>query len=562
MPSFSQVVKDHKELKSTLMMIEQVKKKIRDTEKGFNPPEEFALRSNETSISMEPNPVKSIIDNLEQSGVNSEIVLLNTMAEGVKSSEFNPPSALQLWQYIWPKIKSKYTTKSIADASQQLSDFLNKMEVKKSYSKSEMKTIESYISVILNGINQEDNPSITATDLKTEIAKLVPQLSTALLTIIPTPPAGSTGPSTPPPTTPVPSSAGPPPAAAASSAGPPPAAAASSAAAAAPVAAAPVAAAPTGAVAPTAGPTPTPNPTAAAAAATAAATSTGPPSPTVTGPSTPPPTTPVTAAPVLSLVPGAPVSMGQTNLFPVSITTPFEVPDVYKSFNKEEAQKFINDASFEKNNFVLMKQVFPNLKNESWDSIGLGIIQNWYSAYYILGQALNIPNNLTSHVFQKTPDMDADRFQFFKGVVNYMISTQQTNMNNGTKKRPDRGFLVNILNNTTSPITTPDIMKRIYPDPKAPESPEAGAAGAEGAEGAEGAAGTTGAAGNGFKRGRGLRVKMEQLISRTENLISAAQLGNKTTEVFNELDTNLSVLIDKKKITKKYRDNLMKNLFH
>ena len=111
MPSFSQVVKDHKELKSTLMMIEQVKKKIRDTEKGFNPPEEFALRSNETSISMEPNPVKSIIDNLEQSGVNSEIVLLNTMAEGVKSSEFNPPSALQLWQYIWPKIKSKYTTK-------------------------------------------------------------------------------------------------------------------------------------------------------------------------------------------------------------------------------------------------------------------------------------------------------------------------------------------------------------------------------------------------------------------------------------------------------------------
>ena len=90
-----------------------------------------------------------------------------------------------------------------------------------------------------------------------------------------------------------------------------------------------------------------------------------------------------------------------------------------------------------------------------------------------------------------------------------------------------------------------------------------GTEGAAGTAGTEGATGTSGAAGgSGFKRGRGLRVKMEQLISRTENLISAAQLGNKTTEVFNELDTNLSVLIDKKKITKKYRDNLMKKLFH
>ena len=54
---------------------------------------------------------------------------------------------------------------------------------------------------------------------------------------------------------------------------------------------------------------------------------------------------------------------------------------------------------------------------------------------------------------------------------------------------------------------------------------------------------------------------MRQLISRTEDLISAAQMGNKSKEVFNELDSKLSALIDKKKITKKYRDNLMKKLF-
>jgi len=64
-------------------------------------------------------------------------------------------------------------------------------------------------------------------------------------------------------------------------------------------------------------------------------------------------------------------------------------------------------------------------------------------------------------------------------------------------------------------------------------------------------------------RGRGFKgfKNMRQLISRTEDLISAAQMGNKSKEVFNELDGNLSALIDKKKITKKYRDNLMKKLF-
>ena len=69
--------------------------------------------------------------------------------------------------------------------------------------------------------------------------------------------------------------------------------------------------------------------------------------------------------------------------------------------------------------------------------------------------------------------------------------------------------------------------------------------------------------GQGLKSGRGFNgfKNMRQLISRTEDLISAAQMGNTSKEVFNELDSNLSALIDKKKITKKYRDNLMKKLF-
>jgi len=65
--------------------------------------------------------------------------------------------------------------------------------------------------------------------------------------------------------------------------------------------------------------------------------------------------------------------------------------------------------------------------------------------------------------------------------------------------------------------------------------------------------------GNGLKH-TGLKT-VKQIISRTENLIQAANLGNKSTEVRNELDTLLAVLIDRKEIRRSFRTNLMKKMF-
>ena len=167
----------------------------------------------------------------------------------------------------------------------------------------------------------------------------------------------------------------------------------------------------------------------------------------------------------------------------------------------------------------------------------------WLSAYYILGRYLNLSNILSSHIFDEK--MSGETFLFFKGVVIYMIATQQTNTKNMLKKKPDRNFLIDIINNNSnSIIDTRQIISRIFPEEKKPtSSPE------------------NVASGSGLKRGRGLASNMNQLISRTENLIKGAQLGNKTRELFNELDSNLQVLIDKKKITKRYRDDIMKKLF-
>jgi len=69
----------------------------------------------------------------------------------------------------------------------------------------------------------------------------------------------------------------------------------------------------------------------------------------------------------------------------------------------------------------------------------------------------------------------------------------------------------------------------------------------------------------GAKSGKGLKhtglKTVKQIISRTENLIQAANLGNKSTEVRNELDTLLLVLIDHKEVRPQFRTNLMKKLF-
>ena len=67
----------------------------------MHPLEEFALRTNDIGIGSElQNNVNTIIDNIETSSISSDVVLLNTLIQGIKSTEFNPLSALQLWGYV------------------------------------------------------------------------------------------------------------------------------------------------------------------------------------------------------------------------------------------------------------------------------------------------------------------------------------------------------------------------------------------------------------------------------------------------------------------------------
>ena len=133
MPSFSEVVNDHKQLKSTIFAIEKMKKKIKRNEREMHPDQEFALRNDDIGVGSElQNNVSTIIDNIETSGISSAVVLLNTFSQGIKSTEFSPYAALQLWSYIQKQLTGPtYSSSSITTAVKNISDILNTLSTKK-----------------------------------------------------------------------------------------------------------------------------------------------------------------------------------------------------------------------------------------------------------------------------------------------------------------------------------------------------------------------------------------------------------------------------------------------
>ena len=184
MPSFSQIVNNHKELKSTIFAIEQMKKKIIKNEKDMHPPEEFALRTNDIGIGRDlQNNINMVIDNIEVSNISSDIVLLNTLVQGIKTTEFNPLSALQLWGYIQKKLNT-YASTRYNDAIKNLSSILNNLSTNKKYTSVEMKTIESTIDIMIKEINQLTSTQISKTDIEDELNKMVPELVRQLSTLL------------------------------------------------------------------------------------------------------------------------------------------------------------------------------------------------------------------------------------------------------------------------------------------------------------------------------------------------------------------------------------------
>ena len=605
MPSFSQIVNNHKELKSTIFAIEQMKKKIIKNEKDMHPPEEFALRMNDIGIGSElQNNINMVIDNIEVSNISSDIVLLNTLVQGIKSTEFNPLSALQLWGYIQKKLTT-YATTRYNDAIKNLSSILNNLSTNKKYTSVEMKTIESTIDIMIKEINQLTSTQISKTDIEDELNKMVPELVRQLSTLL----GGSTGVPPAPGTTGVPPAPG--------TTGVPPA----------PVPVPAPALAPVPVPAPALAPPPPPPPPPPALGTTGA-----PPAPvpsSAASASTPAPSATEEAEKKEALekiktteekydeiknvrneainaekqddlnlgniaknkaeklleeikelverivdinksvntFSTRKAQLNAENILKNATDVYDEIEEIsmrivtasltsltlatspggnflnsFFSITKEQAQnllsqdKFIEETTFKEAVKKLKEKRYikQDYNGSIFNTKGRDkkVTVEWLLSIKLLGIALVKSNAFLDNI-NKSDLKDDEKEELFEKIN--LLNDKQSDFDRRAKINPIGRYFKNIIQGDSS---VGNVADELFPS-----------------------SGSGMKRGNGIKRGRGLASNMNQLISRTENLIKAAQMGNKTRELFNELDSNLQVLIDKKKITKRYRDDIMKKLF-
>ena len=583
MPSFSQIVNNHKELKSTIFAIEQMKKKIIKNEKDMHPPEEFALRTNDIGIGSDlQNNINMVIDNIEVSNISSDIVLLNTLVQGIKSTEFNPLSALQLWGYIQKKLNT-YASTRYNDAIKNLSSILNNLSTNKKYTSVEMKTIESTIDIMIKEINQLTSTQISKTDIEDELNKMVPELVRQLSTLL-----GGT----------------------------------------------------TTAPAPVPVPSPAPAPVPVPAPALAPPPPPPPPPPALGTTGAPPAPVPSSAASASTTAPSATEEAEKKEALE-KIKTTEEKYDEIKNVRNEainaEKQDDVNLGNIAKNKAEKLLEEIKELVerivdiNKSVNTFSTrkaqlnaeNILKNATDVYdeieeismRIVTASLTLAaspgGNFLNSFFSITKEqaqslLSQDKFieeTTFKEAVKKLKEKRYIKQDyngsifntKGRDKKVTVEWLLSIkllgialvksnafLDNITKSDLTDDEKEELFEkinllndkqsdfDRRAKINPigryfkniiQVDSSVGNVADELFPSSGSGMKRGNGIKRGRGLASNMNQLVSRTENLIKAAQMGNKTRELFNELDSNLQVLIDKKKITKRYRDDIMKKLF-
>ena len=245
---------------------------------------------------------------------------------------------------------------------------------------------------------------------------------------------------------------------------------------------------------------------------------------------TPPLRSPTPALPALSPTPELPV------LSPTPALSPTRLPFVPLEFmlSKDEAEQVLKTDDLKKT------QKFKDLKNHisklqyikeenglNRFTISSNIVADWLAVLWLIGQFKDTQLVYLSDMFKETPKKESiEKLD----LSTSKLKTAQNNQDKRLKDIPSSIFTKDIVSGRMKPYTK-KIVDEIFPK-----------------------------TGSGMKRGSGLG-NMKQIISRTEDLISVAQQGHKTAEVRNELDTHLSMLIDKKKITPQYRDNIMKKLF-
>lgn len=540
MVSFSDIIKNHAELKDTIAQIEATKKRIKTNEKEVNPSDqEFQLRTHEIAVG--PSQFGTGAELTDQLPKPDNLVNIDTIfrifASGIKSGELTPFNAYEAYRIIEKGIT--VTSSSISDSKKQIGSLLAGLQSKRKFSQTDIRLILQYLEILDNSITSFVEPrqnlsnvmstvsgvagtvasavGPTVTNLASGASRVVGETASAtgplvvsfsirqminlvsiyirflgaavyvtgdLVGAIPAAARSM-----------IPSSALP--------AGVPALPAPESPPASPRPATPPVLARPSAPVTPVPF---TPAPAAGAAeevddellAGMAALT-----------PSPPPETTPPSPAQAISMARGHWLSKEQADDHLKN-----------KQYTKEEmARSLFKIVRLELNKANYLKEAFPSSNERT-------IAKDYLIFIYMFGRAKGKTDKFLDGMLDLTNNSLSG---VIKTKINILKSAQDAT--GVIQNKFSKDFMKEVYNNDSSKV-----LDAIFPESR------------------------MGAAGRGLKKGKGLK-SIKAVENRANDLMSAAQGGNKSIELRNELDTHLSTLIDKKKMKASDRDKIMQSIY-
>ena len=156
MPSrFSEVIRDHQQLKSTIAQIEEMKNRIKNNEKQMFPPQSFALRSGAEAIGPsdfgEGTRAGDIAQQLDI------ITSLNALLQSVVSNYLSPFQSLQLWSAISPNIPNN--SANVSNYINELTDIFNYLQTESAFKPTDTGAISSLLRRIIQTAERSANPA-------------------------------------------------------------------------------------------------------------------------------------------------------------------------------------------------------------------------------------------------------------------------------------------------------------------------------------------------------------------------------------------------------------------
>ena len=517
MPSFTEVMRDHEQLKNTIIQIEQTKNKIKKNEYQLFPPEEIALRTSDREVG--PSDFGTGITAGEEVQGLDISVGLKALQESITTGYLPPYQANQMWRILVSKIGT--TSPTLTTYKDYMTQTLSLLETRPKFKPNEIGTIKGIIDKLLTNLQPTPaSPTIVQLD-PSQMNQLI-NILTTVATSVPPPPSVSSlvAPASVPPAPSAPSAPISSSASTLSLPIPPPAGLS------------PLN--PGDLTTPTLPPAPSPPlpPRPLSGSAGSSSTPFGTPSSTVGTPATVAigglPT--VSASTTLSADP-------PESLVPTSLATAFEdasstnISKSLKEFQTElEKLDYVDlgsDTEAYKTNYnTIVEGMIPSIKSEHGKnkSEKINII-----GYYLLGKALgkDVSWVLTStnepRAYEVRDKILAGQKSYWTDVSNSISGTPKKTAKNKAKlTKIEYEFVYRMSKN---PDTT--IINSIYPVESA-------------------------AAGSGLKAIKSGRRTIKSETAKVNDLVSAISMGNRTKQVFKQLENSLMFLVKKGKISSEY----------